>query len=357
MVHGLTMLRGLGAALVVLFHVYYSPGDRSGFFIDLLHRGFIGVDLFFVLSGFVLAHVYARDILTAGAFSYGDYVRNRFARIYPLHLVVTLFLVVLALTIPEAIAKAGLRAIWHDLPLHLLMLQVWAIFGISSWNFPDWTISAEFVAYLCLPWIIRGFFRLTPQQGLMIALAVHAVVLAATSGIGNGYYYLSYGYGLLRLFPEFLLGIAVYRMVPAGGDADARRSRLILLGLLLLLAAMLGFAGGWIILSPVLGAIVFFAATSEFRLEEGRHVRAAVYLGRISYATYLVHMPVVMVIRAYLGLSSVDPLTTPQAMAIVAAIYLASVALHHLVEEPARKALRAGRNSKGRQENENSRSG
>ena len=89
----LTSLRFWAALWVVLFHYLpYAGPEAMGF--PLLIKGYLGIDFFFVLSGFVLAHVYGESIRT-GTYSHPDFILKRIARIYPMHIVtLALFVIV-----------------------------------------------------------------------------------------------------------------------------------------------------------------------------------------------------------------------------------------------------------------------
>src|SRR5215468_10370217 len=79
----LTSLRFIAAIWVLLYHFRDHLGLDLGR-IGLVANGYLGVDLFFTLSGFILAHVYLGEV-ESGRFAYGRFLRNRIARIYPMH--------------------------------------------------------------------------------------------------------------------------------------------------------------------------------------------------------------------------------------------------------------------------------
>src|ERR1700744_3320893 len=97
-----TSLRGIAAVLVVAFH-YAVPLRHVGFDVNrytlLVARGYLWVDLFFILSGFILCHVYANQLVDIR--SIASFFRARFARIYPLHIATLLLLVGCQTAIPS----------------------------------------------------------------------------------------------------------------------------------------------------------------------------------------------------------------------------------------------------------------
>src|SRR5690349_25057093 len=93
---GLTGLRGIGAVWVLLFHWSWMRYGQ----VPVLDRGYMGVDLFFLLSGFVLTHVYLKT-LPLNVRAYRKFLIVRLARIYPLHLFVLLCLAGAVLLVPS----------------------------------------------------------------------------------------------------------------------------------------------------------------------------------------------------------------------------------------------------------------
>src|SRR5258705_5569923 len=89
----LTGLRGVAAFWVVLFHMEWGSS------IPIIEKGYLGVDVFFILSGFVLMHVYAGFETTD--FDYVRFIKARIARIYPLHIFALLLLAVLVICFPS----------------------------------------------------------------------------------------------------------------------------------------------------------------------------------------------------------------------------------------------------------------
>src|SRR5690606_3845377 len=182
----LTPLRGIAALWVVIYHFgdQYLPALRPEQAGHLVGKGYLAVDLFFMLSGFVLAHVYHADFTRFDPGRYRDFLAARVARLYPLHLLVLLAFVVTA--IAGRLFEFVLTGQFERLPLdgahsitallaNLLMLQGLAA-GELSWNYPAWSISVEFFAYLLFPLAIGPTCGADGRRGAMIALALAAGV-------------------------------------------------------------------------------------------------------------------------------------------------------------------------------------
>src|ERR1700722_6044334 len=149
----LTPLRGLAALLVAIFHfemaiARFIPATKTMFF----EKCYLMVDLFFVMSGFIILHVYGESFRGAvTGSSLRKFVVARFARIYPLHFFSLALLVILVIalspagTYPNAIENPAAIA------TNVFLLQSFYIHNIFTWNIPSWSISAEWAAYMLFP--------------------------------------------------------------------------------------------------------------------------------------------------------------------------------------------------------------
>lgn len=177
-----TALRGIAALLVVVFH----SNETSAAFISTdttfwFRKLYLMVDLFFVLSGFIMCYVYEdyfnnplNSRKTVG------FLKARFARIYPLHFVTLAFCVSMTL-ITIAIGKYGynsdvVKAIedFRIIPGQLLLLHSANIANIFTWNVPSWSISAEWFAYMLFPFLVVPFSKFNLKQ---LSLAIVIIIL------------------------------------------------------------------------------------------------------------------------------------------------------------------------------------
>jgi len=220
----LTALRFFAAMWVVLFH--YWPKLDVGFTPTLVEKGYLGVELFFTLSGFILCHVY----LTAfweGRFRYGDFLWNRLARVYPLHLATLLGMIALGVGAGAAgfAVDAGILS-WESLPANVLLLQAWGLAPQAAFNHPSWSISAEWFAYLTFPVSAWVAWKLRSRPWVFTGL-----VVAAISGLYAAFQQLSgfsltqatINWGVLRIVPCFLLGCAMHALWRSGAVRNLPR--------------------------------------------------------------------------------------------------------------------------------------
>lgn len=352
----LTSLRFFAAMWVVLFHYWphlavagAAPGAVAAM-PPLVAKGYLGVECFFVLSGFILCHVYLPPF-EAGRFKYADFLWARIARIYPLHIATLLAMGAMAagalafgLTVdPNVLSLAAL-------PANLTMTQAWGLSPVAGWNHPSWSISAEWFAYLSFPAFAAATIAMRRWPGVAVAgaLALLAVLYVGFERItGLPLTKATIAWGALRIIPCFLLGCALFLAWRAGA-ADRRKS---LAGAAFfasgaLLAAQFG-APDMITVSAFGGLIISLAQVSKAGGRLGSHP-IFVYLGEISYAVYMVCIPweVLFVNLAVktLHLES-KQLPLPLWLIFVVSVVPMAAIAHHLIEKPARDRIKLWRSA------------
>ena len=359
----LTGVRLVAAGWVVLFHIYLYNGRELGeahpvvnaIVGPIVSQGDLGVDLFFLLSGFVLAHNYlerlgeSRSVRAAVSF-----VWMRVARVWPLYMVATVAggaLLWLRLQVwgsQPSVPLTGLKFLEQ-----LFMVQSWGMgrATVSSWTGPAWTISAEWLAYLCFPLLALVVWRLHRSMGPGALLTLAGAVLVPTlvwTGVAQTQ--AAPFMWLARLASEFtcgmLLSAAVRREMPR-----LHRSA----GWLVPLTV--ATATGWLYLAEVTGrswlgplvvalfpVLVLGLAHGEGSVHRWLGSRLMVLGGGVSFALYLVHVPLLMLFRDALhhGVIPLDPAHQVYGELVVAAfsLLLAYVLFRH-VEEPSRHLVRA----------------
>lgn len=367
---GLTGLRIVAATWVVLFHFHFTPLPGVAAVVDvlgpLITSGALGVDLFFVLSGFVIAHTYL-DVL-GPAFRAGAtarFVWARACRLWPVHLLVLhvfgLWLVArLVLGSDNDIAFQRVQPVVDagQYVQQLLLVQLWddPSFDGASWVGPAWSISAEWLAYLLFPLAALAFFRLRRLPAAVLglaALALMAPMAWAYLSTGSPYYPWSW---LVRILCGFgggvLAQLAVRRLGGAGGVHPDRVRRaasvlvaalpvLIVAGLLLGESAGPRRGGAVIVAFPLLVGALALADRGPARLLSSRW---AVHGGRSSYCLYLVHIPMFEVywlsLRRFEALGPDTWLAPAVGVAVVCSTFVVAALVSRLFEEPVRRRLR-----------------
>ena len=346
-VPALTGIRALAALLVLGMHTEQNVPCGLDSFLPFFARGYLGVDFFFVLSGFIITHVYLASLASAKLRAVQIFLWHRFIRLYPVHVTV---LVGLAAVVSLASA-AGFgfnnpqEWQWGDLIWQLTLLQAWGVTTTPSWNVPAWSISAEWFAYLLFPLLAPA---LTWVRDRAIALLVAVAALAATALLFTmADWTLNTWVGapaLTRVFGEFLCGAALCRAVDLTPEYARPSGDFLAAGAFLafLLGASAGVAD--FALVAFLALTIFGAATSKRFVARVLGSRPFVWLGEISYSVYMVHFPVLIIIRRVweqLGFAHWPAIGKMSAFIVTVTLVLALAAIvFYVVERPTRTRLR-----------------
>jgi peptidoglycan/LPS O-acetylase OafA/YrhL len=335
----LTSVRGLFAWVVVLYHIRLAClGWLPIGVIQLLAKGYLAVDIFFLLSGFVIWLNYGERLRGRGATA--DFLVRRLARVWPLHLVMLAF----GAAIAALLLATGRQADHFPfalLPLHLAMMQDWGWSNALLWNDPAWSISGEWGAYLLTPLVVLILPRRDwPTPALIGAAATPLLLLfvllwARHGGLG----YSISEYGLLRCLAEFSCG-AMLSVLWRRWRGDARIEAGCWATGIALLAAWWAGVPETLALPFAFAALLLALALGAERPRHPLAGRTIHWLGEISYATYLSHF---LLFFAFKLAFVRDEFDAPP-LAIVAYLLLvliASAGLYHLVERPAQRAILA----------------
>lgn len=304
----LDTLRGIAVSLVVLFHAFaftYGLRELSGlpkFFVELTMGGWVGVNLFFVLSGFLITGILL-DTKNRKDF-YRRFYSRRALRILPLYYAVLALLFVLV--------RAGLvarHASWSFLGLSAIYLSnVTPFFGVPMQYAVLWSLSVEEHFYLLWPIAVRA---LSPRK--VIACAV--IVVASCVALRTLYYLLDWNInGYLWLSGDGLAmgaGLAAIARTPEPRNSVRRCTLMafVVCGVLLICGAPFGILSGGRFLGLTLrdtAINLFFlgALGSVLLIGSSRHrglvnIRPFQFLGTISYGVYLTHMLVFEVVAHF----------------------------------------------------------
>jgi len=299
----LTPLRGLAAILVAVFHFEmaigrFVPAGTTMFF----EKSYLMVDLFFVLSGFIMLHVYGRafdGMLSRGQLRH--FLVARFARTYPLHIFSLLLLVVIV----RYLTNWGNPPIVLEQPRDILpnvfLLQAFGVCHIYNWNIPSWSISAEWGAYLLFPFLAVWISRQRRLASILIALGVAAAwcsmmyILPRKNPLNPAIpvphnLNTTFDYGWLRGIAGFSAGMIMYQLYRLSGAGRVMGRDAATVLTLLLVAAGLHFA-----VNDALVVVLFAALVLNFALNQGVlhricNNRVLQYLGDISYSIYLMQI-------------------------------------------------------------------
>lgn len=328
-------LRAVAVLPVVLFHAG-MPG---------LGGGFIGVDVFFVISGYLITGLIAED-MAAGRFSIRRFYERRARRIIPALAVVLLATLAAgwALMLPTAFRQLGESA--SATALFLANVHFWQ--GVGYFDAEAayrpllhmWSLAVEEQFYLLFPLLFGLGWRRLGQGGLMAALLVAAGASLWLAGWGAVNEPLANYYFPFSRFWELLAG----SLVALGERRWGRRGNGALaglgLGLVLLSYTLFDERTAYPALPtlvPVLGTVLVLGfGRAGTWVARGLSLRPAVAVGLISYSLYLWHQPVLVFGRIGAG----GELTLPATLALVALMAGLSAASWRFVEQPVRHASR-----------------
>lgn len=340
----LTTLRFFAAIWVVAFHYVLWLPEPSLLAVPILGNGLLGVDFFFILSGFILAHAHAGQI-AAGGVPARPFLVRRLAKIYPMHLATLLFYLSLVLAVRAAHLHLPnpdrYRA--DQFALNLLLVHGWQVRDAGGWNTPSWSVSAEWSAYLLFPLLapllLVRWARVRAEL-LAAGAAAALLVVQALSPVllGDAFFDLHANFGYVRILPEFVLGLALYRLGTERAPAAlGTRWALPALAAAVVALAAAGAPRPLIVLAI---AATILAAAEATRRGHARwlEARPLTYLGEVSYSIYMVHMPVATVLLQgiRLKLGHTPPVLVLSTFPVTV---LAAMACYHLIERPAQRLV------------------
>jgi peptidoglycan/LPS O-acetylase OafA/YrhL len=317
---------------------------------SLVPHGYVGVDFFFVLSGFIMAYSYAADFQARGLAAYGGFLAKRIARIVPLNVAV---LAGLALAGIAGAAWTGSQLAFgtvrpfYDFTANLLMLQGLGI-G-TNLNGPSWSISTECAAYAVFPLLVTCVFGGRARAWSVVVAAAGAVFALAASRPHLSMAIEAFPGSLVRCFAEFVLGMAAYRLSGRRAVVAFLKRDLVAAGLA---CAALAFLVARLDLPAVLllPFVVVAYATNDGVMSRLLQWRPLHGLGIVSYSLYLLHSPVRPLELALLKSVTNGPVGATAALCFAALGSLSVIPVAWLaytaVERPGRSLVRSRLNRK-----------
>jgi peptidoglycan/LPS O-acetylase OafA/YrhL len=290
----LDALRLIASAGIVIYHMsgLADAGAWSKQLVTVVSPFFLFVDMFFAISGFVIAFIYVdkiKDIRT-----YGSFLRKRLARLAPLHWATLAVFVALGMFFEShhiAINHTELYE-WRCLPANLLFLHSTGLCPHLSFNGVSWSISAEMCMYLSTPaflWLMR---RSVAALGLFTA-ALYLALTFASGGNEAWLHWTSTG-GFIRAIPSFAFGAWLFGVrgsltsLPFSGEGFW----------LLILGFLVGSCCGLplSVLLVTLYAAVTFGVAADAQQRQSYIVSKMAAGGQLTYSSYMLHPLVAMVV-------------------------------------------------------------
>jgi len=339
----LTSLRGIAAWYVVLYHIRLTA---AGIFppevIQFFSKGYLAVDFFFLLSGFVIWLSYRDRISENGIAAIPAFLARRFARIYPLHFVILCGAIAFALLLVATDRANPQEFPLEELPLHLLLIQNWGFTTQLSWNDPAWSISTETAAYLLFPLIALAIdWRTLPTSVLLalitlLTLILHGFFVAMDAPLLGSNIPQT---GLVRCLLLFAIGTILCALWLRWRDRPAKPALLAMAvttlsgGL-----ALAGIVAETIAVPLAFSGLLIAAALTTTMPRNPLSAAPLHYLGEISYATYLAHF-LLFILFKILFVGESGQIGWAGFAGFLALTLIVSMALYHAVERPAQRML------------------
>ncbi len=300
--NNLTALRGIAALWVTLFHLNNAIYNiQLPYLSELFGNGYLMVDLFFIMSGFIIMYVYGDGFshrVTKPGLT--KFIIARFARIYPLHF----------FTLALLITSRALSNDWSSLsdpaaiPAHLLLLQSLGLQKALTWNGPSWSISAEWYICMLFPWMALFVYQ-KPKMALVIlfvAMAASYLFLLSLSGpidLTNPSRWLRYSmdisidYGFLRGVGGFIMGILICGVYTNGRARNFFSTDIVSYSMTAITLFCLYKSISDLLCIIAFAGLVLSFASNKSSLHRLCSFRPLQFLGKISYSVYLMQSIVV----------------------------------------------------------------
>jgi peptidoglycan/LPS O-acetylase OafA/YrhL len=339
-VESLTALRGV-ACIVVLFYHIREWFQLLGFYFvsELLKFGYLGVDLFFVLSGFVIHNSYSNRVDLFHFRSVVSFVFARYARVWPAHVAV----LVLMIPVPFILlffSKSMIVPPHYDLDyfiLSVLLIQNWGFQDQLKWNVPSWSVSVETFAYLAYPVLAFLVAKLKSLGSIRFLSSLYVIIILSSLSLQFLYTYIGVesigdkieSVGLFRCLLEFIVGVCVAELAR---DRRTVMRLACLLVCIVVVGSLSSFKNFYIAIVPVtVAVIVSVSVVWNPTISHWRCGKILLFVGEISYSLYLVHMPI-MYLFIYLEIPRLSILVT--ICLYLTVVLFASVCLHRFIEIP-----------------------
>jgi peptidoglycan/LPS O-acetylase OafA/YrhL len=344
----MTGIRGLASLWVLLFHVQLNAGKYFGLVfleqLPFLKLGWHAVDLFFMLSGFILMYAHERDFHTLRQPAITRFGKLRFTRIYPLNTAVLLLIGVIAIS--NRSFTAWMRATNDPADFSsgafvrtLLLANRWFLQQKGSWNEPVWSLSLEIIGYALFPLLAYSALRLRRRtQAFAIAFASLA-----------GFIYFSFVRHMLftnmigqiaiaRMLCCFVVGIAVFRIWALTASDGKGWAPVVGTTALLGIAIACVVPGAELALNSLFALLLFSLAFQQRGITSLFSSAPMMFLGRISFPLYLIHGIAFWWLRFFM-ITRLGTWSHGETLMLLAAglagCLLLSTVLNYAVEKPA----------------------
>jgi peptidoglycan/LPS O-acetylase OafA/YrhL len=296
-IDALTGIRGAACLWVVALHAYpifeklfdLMPEDR----VPLVRSGYLAVDMFFILSGFILTYKYDGKLVAPDRRELSAFYISRIFRIFPLHWFMLSCLLATAYLLPSK-HWAFDRLDWNAFVASVFLVQSWGFADPLAWNFPAWSMSAEWAAYLLFPVMLVTLRGRRADHALGCAAASIAALVVVMITLGQSTLDHTNLLALPRCILQFAMGAFLCRYCRATPGIST--PPMLPAGLLLLAIAV--FLHPLELVAPIAFCLVILACAQGGRWPQilfGN--RVILFLGEISFSLYLTHAFLIYILQ------------------------------------------------------------
>ncbi|MEH1816624.1 MAG: acyltransferase [Nostoc sp.] len=308
-IKSLTSLRGIAALVVVIHHFSYyglpKTGSTLSAYSNFFKNGYLWVDFFFILSGFIMTHVYADAFyLKVRLNDYKSYLFSRFSRIYPLHIfIISLFvgleiIKILFLNTSAFTGKFNLTALFAN----IFLLQAFdlkcppLLWCNTYWNEPAWSISIEFFIYCIFPFLLLFLLKNDSKNDLIIyTFTLFSILLLITFTRGNLDTIIGIP-SIARCGLECIIGIITYKIYRRGNYKKYLNLNLLAIIAITWIILIMHYywhhfrnIHDWLILPAFSLLILSVSINNKSLISKLLNSQLMLYIGTISYSIYMVH--------------------------------------------------------------------
>ncbi len=345
-IKSLTGLRGVAALYVAIYHWFRSNEDKIELlkfhFPVFIKHGYMSVDMFFILSGFVIT-LSSRKLFESGinTQNYLLFMKRRFTRVYPIYLIITLIAFVLLLRLHDV------RSLLWNLALIQVFTQAQYVLD------PSWSLSAEWFAYLLFPFIFYLAYLYEGVLWIIVCFILSFFTLLFISSnfniFLNSIQLLKDTYGpldkyrglasVLRCFSEYLIGISLFKVYSFYKEKYSILYHIATIPCVFLLLVLLFVPNSDTFLVLLFAVLIISLSTDEGFIAKILSSKYIYILGEISYSLYLIH-PIIISSQAtlYIKLNKFHFLYSTEISYLIFGISLIyfSYLTHKLIEVPSR---------------------
>ena len=297
-IRSLTGVRGIAALFVACYH-FLAPFHPTWppLFLNFIKHGYNAVDLFFILSGFVMT-LSSKKLFEGGITGrgYGTFMKRRFARIYPIYILLTVIYFAVVYKFHG----------WPSFFINLSLLQILfpSVIDIVG---PSWSLSAEWVIYLLFPFILLFIYKFRSKVWiwgcLLLGFGILVFVATNNSEFLNGFQPVPAINGdldrlrcfsaLLRCLSEYIIGISIYKAYAEYYKGYSKYYHYAALPAAVLIVLCLFIHNSDVALVVLFGVLIFSCSTDTGIVARFLGWTPIYFLGEVSYSLYLIHEIVV----------------------------------------------------------------